>query len=103
MSHSATEKSPWANGDLHSVLVNMLPAYVDNPFSDSPRIKVYGLAQAAEKSHEGVYKWLRRGRLTPANAKLIIDIAHGKENAAVLRQLGRRPPKIEELTRFCFA
>jgi hypothetical protein len=92
------QKTPrWEKSDpLYRALVDYLPTFVDNPFTAEPTLNVPKLCVAIGKSHEGVYKWLSAGKIIPANALLIVDLAKSDDNLAALKQLGREAPKIED-------
>lgn len=103
MTIDSTDTTKWADGPLHAALVKVLPTFVKEPFAPSPRINIPKLKVAVGKSHEAVYQWLRANRVTPRNAKKLVELANTDENVAVLAQLGRRPPVIEDFQRFVFA
>lgn len=103
MTTEASDTTNWANGALHAALVIVLPTFVKEPFSSAPRLNIPELKDALGRSHETVYKWLRTNRLNPRNAQRLVDLANSEANLAVLRKLGRKPPKIEDFSRFVFA
>lgn len=56
---------------------------------------VADFAAAVGRSKEGVYKWFRKGRLTPEAVKLIVDASkHPKTGAFRVKR--------EDLVNFCF-
>lgn len=103
MTETASESRAWTSGPLYKYLVQVLPAFVDNPFSADPALNVQKLREATGRSHEGVYKWLRASKLTPAAAKKLIEVAISPTNMDALHRLGRPIPKIEDLHGFVFA
>ncbi len=96
-------ESTWATQPLHKALVAALPTFVKEPFSANPRLDIQKLHRAVGRSHETVYKWLRDGRLNPRNAQKLCDLANTEDNLAVLRRLGRKPPKIQDFQQFYLA
>lgn len=102
MTTETSDMTNWAAGPLHAALVAALPIFVKEPFSTAPRLNIPELKKAVGKSHETVYKWLRTNRLNPRNAQRLVDLANTRDNVAVLRQLGRSAPRIEDFSRFVF-
>lgn len=100
---AAAEQEHWTNGPLYKHLVQVLPTFAKDPFATSPKLDVQKLNQAVGKSHEAVYKWLRAGKLTPANVKTLVELANRADNVAALKALGRNPPTREDFTTFVFA
>lgn len=92
----------WTTSTLYTTLVSFLPLYTDNPFTQTPKLNVGKLCAAIGMSHEGLYKWLRKGRLKADNAKMLLELANREDNAEVLRQLGRETPKIEDFLTLLF-
>lgn len=89
--------SDWKSFPLYGRLVECLPAYV----TETRDLNVKKLHQALQMSHEGVYKWLRSGRLKPENAEAIVELATSDQaNRAALKAAGRKPPKFEDFTPF---
>lgn len=89
-------------GPLYKKLVQVLPIFVQDPFSEAPSLNVQKLREATAKSHEAVYKWLRSSRLTPENATLIVNLANRTDNVAILAKLDREPPTINDFHPFVF-
>lgn len=89
-------------GPLYKKLVQVLPAYVQDPFTDNASLNVQRLRSAMGKSHEAVYKWLRSSRLTPTNAEQLVALANGDKNASALASLGRKPPTLSDFLPFVF-
>ncbi|MBH0113215.1 hypothetical protein I5E68_09680 [Novosphingobium sp. YJ-S2-02] len=82
----------WTAGPLYTLLLESLPAHL----TPSGVLDVQGLKSLVGKSHEAIYKWLRQGKLKPANARILIEIANKPANVEALRAAGREPPKIED-------
>lgn len=93
----------WADGPLHKALVNALPAFVKEPFSENPKLNIPRLKDALGKSHETIYKWLRSSKLRPCNLEQLILLANSDENLAVLSKMKRKAPKREDFSRFLFS
>jgi len=86
----------WTHYPLYLSLVKCLPLYVDNPFSPLPVLNVKKLHTEMNKSHEGVYKWLRAGKVSPRNAQAIVELANRQDNVDALTRLDRSPPRLED-------
>lgn len=92
----------FTNGPLYKKLVIVLPIFAQDPFSESPRLNVVKLKEAAKKSHEAVYKWLRSSRLTPENADLLVNLANTLENQSILTKLDRPFPTRKDFETFVY-
>ena len=103
MAQDTSETQNWATGPLHQALVAVLPLYVRELFSENPKLDVLKLHKDLGKSHEAVYQWMRVNRLLPRNAQLIVEVANRPDNVAALKMMGRKPPKVEDFSRFVFA
>lgn len=101
-SAATTPRDDFTTGPLYKKLIEVLPAYVKDPFSDAPELNVAKLIAAVQKSHEAVYKWLRKSRLTPNNAEQIVALANRPDNVNALTKLGRKPPTREDFLQFVF-
>jgi hypothetical protein len=99
---ATTKTDDFTKGALYKKLVEVLPAYAQDPFSKTPTLNVQRLREAVDKSHEAVYKWLRSSRLTPPNVDAIVELANSTVNLAALKQLGRKPPTREDFLQFVF-
>jgi len=106
---AGTAKTPKApktditESPLYKKLVQVLPIFVKNPFSDNPRLNVAALYGETGMSNEGTYKWFRNHRLTPQNATMLLSIATREKNLAILKTLGRKAPTLEDFAPFVFA
>lgn len=91
-----TSHTNWKSGPLNRTLCKFLPAYLNTRGDlDIPKLRV-----AVNRTNEAVYQWLREGRLTPTNAKRIIEIAREPENVAALN--GDPLPEINDFNQFVF-
>lgn len=86
----------WTAGPLYQFLLDNLPAYI-TPLGV---LDVQALKVPAERSHEAIYKWLRKGKLTPENARKVLEVMNGPKNVAALAENDRKPPKIEDFLPF---
>jgi hypothetical protein len=101
MSTAAADRS-FTQGPLYKKLVEVLPTFVQEPFSDTPKLRVLALCDALKMSHEAVYKWLRKSRLTPDNATALIKLANTAENLKALGALERTAPTIRDFDTFVY-
>lgn len=92
----------FTDGPLYKMLIQVLPIFVRDPFSATPSLNVQELRDAVGKSHEAVYKWLRKSRLTPDNAKHLVNLANRPENLQVLANMRRTPPTIRDFDKFVY-
>lgn len=88
------------DGPLYKTLVQVLPIFVKDPFSEAPTLDVQRLKDATAKSHEAVYKWLRKSKLTVENVNLIVEIANRADNVEILTKLDRTPPVFTDFHQF---
>lgn len=99
----------WKNAPLHQTLIEMLPSCVTTVTgAGMPTVTALNVASVSTKlepprSREGIYKWLRAGKLTPDAARDIHKLANSPDNVALLAAADRAPPKQEDFTRFIFA
>lgn len=64
-------------------------------------LDVEALAGKLGMSREGLYKWLREGRiLSPRGASKVVELANTPDNLAALKKAGRKPPTKEDFARF---
>jgi hypothetical protein len=97
------DTNDWANSPLYKALVEALPAFVKDPFSASPRLDVKKLYTSMNMSNEGMYRWLRQGRVTHKGAQKLFALAHEPLNTDALAKLGREAPDSDYFARLCFA
>ncbi|MBB5986006.1 hypothetical protein [Sphingobium lignivorans] len=81
----------WIGTPLHDFLVGVFPAYAD----EMGGLLIVKLAEDMGMSREGVYKWMRSGRLSKAG----VETLHGY---AVRLSPGTAPAR-EEFSKFLFA
>ncbi|MEG3175806.1 hypothetical protein U1872_06160 [Sphingomonas sp. RB3P16] len=62
---------PWKKVGLYVFLLDLFPQHR----SSSGLLDVRKLATELGKSHEAVYKWLRKSKISPANADAIRELA----------------------------
>jgi transcriptional regulator with XRE-family HTH domain len=67
-------------------------------------LDVESLAKAIGMTEEGLYKWLRAGRILSAKGvEKLCQLANTPENVAALDRRGRTPPSKQDLARFMLA
>jgi hypothetical protein len=67
-------------------------------------LDVEGLAKAIGMTEEGLYKWLRAGRiLSRRGVERIHELAHSPDNVERLQECGRTPPTKQELASLMLA
>jgi hypothetical protein len=99
---TVTTIDDFKDGPLYKKLIQVLPIFVLDPFSETARFNVQRLIEATGKSHEAVYKWLRSSKLTPDNATMLVGIASSEANVAVLTTLNRPTPTLQDFLPFVF-
>lgn len=97
-----TKPKKFTTGPLYKKLVEVLPAYVEDPFGEKPKLNVGKLRDAADMSSEGIYKWLRRSRLSPHAVDKLVELGNKANNLRVLTTLERTPPTREDFLGFVF-
>ena len=85
-------------GPLYDLLQAKLPAQCTEN-----GLNILLLRKALGMSHEGVYKFLRKGRLSSAAAKALVTIGNSPENKKALSKLRLTTPKIEDFYPFLLA
>lgn len=70
----------WTNGPLYKFMMDIFPSHR----TICNYLDVLRLSRELNRSHEALYKWLRKGKLTPENAVLILNLATASPNAALL-------------------
>lgn len=86
----------WTAAPLYQFLLDNLPAYI-TPLGV---LDVQALKVPVGRSHEAIYKWLRKGKLTPDNAREVLRVMEAPKNVAALAENDRKPPKIEDFLPF---
>lgn len=88
-------KPYWHGNNLNKALIKFFPEYVlPKPYVT---FDVRKFARAIGLSHECVYRWLRRGTLTPGYADRIIGLAARRRGSAAPK------PTRDDLIPFLFA
>lgn len=89
-----------SQGDLYQFLLEILPDHKTKRLA----LDVKKLRENPQimKSHEAVYKWVRKNELTPEMAMALCNIANSQENRESLAREGRTPPSIQDFNRFVY-
>jgi hypothetical protein len=67
-------------------------------------LDVERIAAGIGMTEEGVYKWLRQGRiLSPKGVQRLVELANQPENLAALERRGRAAPTKDDLAKFMLA
>ncbi len=90
-------RDPWRDQPFYRFLYEIFPTFRSpRGFLDVPRI-----AREVGLTSEGIYKWLRKGTITPMNARCLHRICNMPENAEALENLGKEPPALNRFYEFC--
>lgn len=89
----------WVTGPLYNALMDLFPEHR----TKLEVLDVQRLKTELGMSHEAIYKWLRSSKLTPSNAKALIELSTSESNLLALEKLGREPMKLEDFAKFVFA
>ena len=93
---SVPGRPEWTAGPLYNLLCDSFPTYR----TKLNALDIQRLRTGLGKSHEAVYQWLRKGKLSPTNARKLIGLAAAPENATALKKAGREPPTLEDFLPF---
>lgn len=91
-------RAEWAKGPLYTFMMKYFPEHR----TAFEILDVLRLKDDLNRSHEAIYKWLRSSRLTPQNARAIMELAATEKNAAALAARGIAPPEIREFDCFVY-
>lgn len=86
----------WAGQPFNLFMTDNFPAYL----TKWGAIDVHKIREPLGKSHERIYQMLRKGQLTPENARDLRDLANTAENLALLAEKGKQPPVLEDFFPF---
>ena len=86
-------------GVLYGVLLRKLPLYK----REDGNLDVRRLRIDLKMSHEGVYKWLRSGRLSPAAVGKLVDLSNSPANLEKLAENSEAPATRDDFVDFIFA
>jgi hypothetical protein len=94
----APQRFSWADTDLYRMMVQTFPTL------RTKKQKVLDIELLADKigmTKEGLYKWLRAGRiLSKRGAEQLFQFANSDGNREALAELGRTPPTKQDIARF---
>jgi hypothetical protein len=92
------QRMSWIGNALHRELTAVFPALRTR---QQNVLDVEKLADGIGMTEEGLYKWLRAGRiLSNKGVEKIVSFANRPENLEALAKHGRQPPTKESLARF---
>ena len=94
-----TTRADWADGPLYTFMMETFPEHR----SMYQILDVQRLKRELGRSHERIYQWLRKSKLTPGNARAICELANSEANVAALAKVNRTPPEIHQFNRFVYA
>ncbi|PAL23593.1 hypothetical protein [Sphingopyxis sp. GW247-27LB] len=90
-------RDPWRDQPFYRFLFENFPTYRSKRgLLDVPRI-----AKDVGLTAEGIYKWLRRGVVTPTNARTLHRLCNAPTNIAALQAIAATPPALERFYEFC--
>lgn len=91
----------WTGSPLYRELSAAFPEYRTR---QQNVLDVERIAVGIGMTEEGVYKWLRQGRiLSPRGVQKLVELANQPENLAALERRGRTAPTKQDLARFMLA
>lgn len=99
MDQATLPRLHWTQGDLYKFLMATFPDYRSEhqQVLDIPR-----LSTELGISEEGLYKPLRKGKLTANRARAFVSLANQPANIAALSNAGRSAPTVEDFAKFVF-
>lgn len=98
MESDVPQRMTWMETELYKALSLTFPEYRTR---QQKVLDIEALAKAIGMTEEGVYKWLRAGRILSAKGvERLFDLAHGPANLAALQTRDRTPPTKQDLARF---
>ena len=95
---ASSRRDQWVESPLYLFLNDIFPTYR----TVLGKFDVLRLAKELGLSHEAVYKWFRKGTLSPQNANAILDLALTDENVLLLVEKGTTRPEIRDFDEFVY-
>ncbi len=95
---ASSRRDQWADSPLYLFLNDIFPTYR----TVLGKFDVLRLAKELSLSHEAVYKWFRKGTLSPQNANVILDLALTEENLVALVDKGTQRPELRDFDQFVY-
>ena len=97
-SDDTPQRMSWIGNPLHRELTAVFPVLRTR---QQKVLDVEKLAEGIGMTEEGLYKWLRAGRiLSNKGVEKLVKFANNPDNLAALERQGRKPPTKESLARF---
>lgn len=90
-------RDPWRDQPFYRFLFEIFPKHR----STRGLLDVARLAGEVGLTREGIYKWLRSGKVTPTNARTLHRLCNAPANVEALDELGFSPPALERFYEFC--
>ncbi len=95
---ASSRREDWAESPLYLYMNEIFPSYR----TVLGKFDVHRIARELGYSHEAVYKWFRKGTLSPQNANAIIDLALTDKNVMLLIENGTPRPEIRDFDQFVY-
>lgn len=95
---ASSRRDQWADSPLYIFLSDIFPTYR----TVLGKFDVLRLARDLSLSHEAVYKWLRKGSLSPQNANAVLDLALTLENIDALVASDMPRPELRDFDQFVY-
>ena len=101
MSDIVQGRPEWTNYPLYKFLSEIFPAYKGRYHI----LDVLTIAKRLNISGEAIYRWLRKGKLTPKNAQALCTLANDPANVEELAACNppKKVPVIEDFMPFVFS
>ena len=90
------DRSTGIRGPLYDLLLERLPLYCGKN-----GLQIYRMAPAMDMTTEGIYRWLRSGKLTVNGAIRFAQISNDPANRKMLKK-GVDPARTEDFLPFVF-
>lgn len=100
-SSETPQRLSWTQSPLYRELLAVFPDYRTK---QQNVLDVERIAEQIGMTEEGIYKWLRQGRiLSSKGVQKLVELANKPENKAALERRGRTPPTNQDFARFMLA
>lgn len=95
---ASSRRDQWAESPLYLFINEIFPTYR----TVLGKFDVLRLAGELRLSHEAIYQWFRKGRLSPQNATAILDLALADSNVDILIEKGTQRPNLKDFDIFVY-